>query len=107
MVSDNGWHVVVSPYYMDQTQSKAREIDLVAEKLWPVTDALGHPKDYIAVCYPCPPNNPSPKCPERTMKVVAEQAVRSELLSADYPVTAMFSGIPWDRGTLARSVSRP
>lgn|SRR5512134_728250 len=58
-------------------------------------------------CYPCPRNNPSPKCPERTMKVVAEQAVRSELLSADYPVTAMFSGIPWDRGTLARSVSRP
>jgi len=32
----NGWHVTVSPYYMDQTQNKAREIDLVAEKLWPV-----------------------------------------------------------------------
>jgi hypothetical protein len=47
--SDNGWHVVVSPYYMDQAHSKAREIDLVAEKLWPVTDAFGHPKDDIAV----------------------------------------------------------
>ncbi len=47
--SDNGWHVVVSPYYMDQTQSKAREIDLVAEKRWPVTDGFGHPKSYIAV----------------------------------------------------------
>ncbi len=23
-LSDNGWHVVVSPYYMDQTQNKAR-----------------------------------------------------------------------------------
>ncbi|HYC23251.1 MAG TPA: hypothetical protein VEI94_11130, partial [Candidatus Bathyarchaeia archaeon] len=31
-----GWHVSVSPYSMDQTQNKAREIDLVAEKLWPV-----------------------------------------------------------------------
>ncbi len=37
-----GWHVVVSPYYMDQTQNKAREIDLVAEKAWPVTDMWGH-----------------------------------------------------------------
>jgi len=47
--SGNGWHVVVSPYYMDQTQSKAREIDLVAEMLWPVTDVFGHRKDCIAV----------------------------------------------------------
>jgi hypothetical protein len=30
-----GWRVTVSPYYMDQTQGKAREIDLVAEKIWP------------------------------------------------------------------------
>ena len=29
-----GWKVTVSPYYMDQTQGKAREIDLVAEKVW-------------------------------------------------------------------------
>jgi hypothetical protein len=39
-LTENGWHVVVSPYYMDQTQSKAREIDLVAEKLWPVHDCF-------------------------------------------------------------------
>jgi hypothetical protein len=47
--TDNGWHVVVSPYYMDQSQSKAREIDLLAEKLWPVRDPLGHVKADIAV----------------------------------------------------------
>ena len=45
----NGWHVVVSPYYMDQTQNKAREIDLVAEKVWPTTDSLGKAADVIAV----------------------------------------------------------
>lgn len=33
----DGWHVSVSPYYMDQSQNKAREIDLVAEKFWPVS----------------------------------------------------------------------
>lgn len=31
--ADQGWHVVVSPYYMDQSLSKAREIDLIAEKV--------------------------------------------------------------------------
>ncbi|MES2207285.1 MAG: hypothetical protein V4525_10910 [Pseudomonadota bacterium] len=44
---DNDWHVIVSPYYMDQTQNKAREIDLIAEKLYPVQDifnryTIGH-----------------------------------------------------------------
>jgi hypothetical protein len=34
----DGWHVVISPYYMDETQNKAREIDLIAERLWPVTN---------------------------------------------------------------------
>ena len=48
-LSDNDWHVVVSPYYMDQTQNKAREIDLIAEKLWPVRDMFDHPKDDVAV----------------------------------------------------------
>ncbi|MCF8025807.1 MAG: hypothetical protein K9K82_10010 [Desulfobacteraceae bacterium] len=38
---DDNWHVVVSPYYMDQTQNKAREIDLIAEKLWPINDLSG------------------------------------------------------------------
>lgn len=47
--ADNGWHVVISPYYMDQTQSKTREIDLVAEKLWPVKDLYGYRIDDIAV----------------------------------------------------------
>lgn len=32
----NNWHVTVSPYYLDQTLGKAREIDLIAEKLWPI-----------------------------------------------------------------------
>lgn len=40
-MQSDGWHVTVSPYYMDQTQNKAREIDLVAEKLWPVLDRGG------------------------------------------------------------------
>ena len=47
--ADNGWHVVISPYYMDQTQSKAREIDLVAEKVWPLLDSFGRAVDDIAV----------------------------------------------------------
>lgn len=34
-LTDNEWHVIVSPYYMDQTQIKAREIDLIAERTWP------------------------------------------------------------------------
>lgn len=45
----DGWHVAVSPYYMDQTQNKAREIDLVAEKLWPVTDHWGRSIGDVAV----------------------------------------------------------
>ncbi len=48
-LSDKDWHVVVSPYYMDQTQNKAREIDLIAEKLWPVNDMFGRRKDDVAV----------------------------------------------------------
>lgn len=47
--TEHGWHVVISPYYMDQSQSKAREIDLVAEKLWPVNDLHGYTKDEIAI----------------------------------------------------------
>jgi hypothetical protein len=48
-LSAAGWHVVISPYYMDQTQSKAREIDLIAEKLWPVSDHFGRPVANLAV----------------------------------------------------------
>ena len=47
--TEHGWHVVISPYYMDQSQSKAREIDLVAEKLWPVGDSFGCKKGDIAI----------------------------------------------------------
>ncbi len=47
--STNGWHIVVSPYYMDQAQNKAREIDLVAEKLWPVKDRFKNQMGHIAV----------------------------------------------------------
>ncbi len=32
-LTEQDWHVVVSPYYMDQSQNKAREIDLIAEKV--------------------------------------------------------------------------
>ena len=35
------WHIRVSPYYMDQSQNKAREIDLIAEKRWPMKDDFG------------------------------------------------------------------
>ena len=31
---DKGWCTLVSPYYMDSTTSKPREIDLIAEKYW-------------------------------------------------------------------------
>lgn len=47
--SGNDWHVIVSPYYMDQTQSKAREIDLIAEKLWPINNVFGRKVDNVAV----------------------------------------------------------
>ena len=36
-LKDKGWLVRISPYYLDQTQGKAREIDLIAEKAWSVT----------------------------------------------------------------------
>lgn len=48
-LTGSGWHVVVSPYYMDQTQNKAREIDLVAEKLWPITDIWGTPVGNVVI----------------------------------------------------------
>jgi len=48
-LTDKDWHVVVSPYYMDQSHGKAREIDLVAEKLWPIRDAFGRPESDLAV----------------------------------------------------------
>ena len=44
-----GWHITVSPYYMDQAQNKAREIDLVAEKAWPRTNYWGDYKGELVV----------------------------------------------------------
>ena len=45
----DGWHTTISPYYMDQSQGKAREIDLVAEKAWPIKDAFGRWQDNLVV----------------------------------------------------------
>lgn len=48
-LSGKGWHVIVSPYYMDQTQNKSREIDLIAEKLWPVNDPHGQQEGEVVI----------------------------------------------------------
>lgn len=37
-----GWLTTVSPYYMDESQNKAREIDLICEKAWPITDVFNN-----------------------------------------------------------------
>jgi len=36
----NGWHTLVSPYYMDNASNKPREIDLIAEKSWLYKDGF-------------------------------------------------------------------
>jgi hypothetical protein len=33
-----GWHIQVSPYYMDSSTNKPREIDIIAEKAWSYND---------------------------------------------------------------------
>lgn len=38
---DAGWHTRVSPYYLDESTNRAREIDLVAEKSWLVQGLRG------------------------------------------------------------------
>lgn len=48
-LQENGWHVVISPYYMDQSQSKAREIDLIAEKHWLIEDRFRAPTFVVVV----------------------------------------------------------
>ena len=45
----NGWHTVVSPYYMDQSQAKARELDLVVEKTWPITGTFDQHQGVVVV----------------------------------------------------------
>jgi hypothetical protein len=46
---DDGWHITVSPYYMDQTQNKAREIDLIAEKPWPIRNNFDKVTGYVVL----------------------------------------------------------
>ena len=45
----DGWEIQISPYYLDQTQQKAREIDLVAEKAWPFKTGFGQHEGYVLV----------------------------------------------------------
>ena len=48
-IQSDGWYVSVSPYYLDQTPNKPREIDLVAEKLWPVVDMFNRHTDDVVI----------------------------------------------------------
>jgi hypothetical protein len=34
------WHTLISPYYMDGSTNKAREIDIIAEKMWSYEDTF-------------------------------------------------------------------
>jgi hypothetical protein len=45
----HGWYVVVSPYYMDNSQARAREIDLVVERPWPILDTFGRPTGDLVI----------------------------------------------------------
>lgn len=47
--ASSGWSVTISPYYMDQSQQKARELDLIVEKVWPIEDTFGHWQGDVAV----------------------------------------------------------
>jgi hypothetical protein len=43
---DNGWTTLVSPYYLDGGTGKPREIDLIAEKCWPLGRSFRVREDY-------------------------------------------------------------
>jgi hypothetical protein len=45
----DGWHVTVSPYYLDQVQEKVRELDLVVEKFWPISGAFNQVEGDVVV----------------------------------------------------------
>ena len=47
--ASNGWDITISPYYMDQSQQKARELDLVVEKMWPITGGFGDHVGDVAI----------------------------------------------------------
>lgn len=38
-LKEKGWTTLVSPYYMDDSSNKPREIDLIAEKSWKYHDS--------------------------------------------------------------------
>jgi hypothetical protein len=46
---DNGWTVLISPYYIDPATDKAREVDLIVEKLFYVKDMFGRESKYFRV----------------------------------------------------------
>jgi hypothetical protein len=48
-LASDGWNITVSPYYMDQSQQKARELDLIAEKVWPIKETFGEWAGEVAV----------------------------------------------------------
>lgn len=45
----DGWKTRISPYYMDQSQQKARELDLIVEKVWPIKQTFGEWAGEVAV----------------------------------------------------------
>lgn len=47
--ASDGWSTTISPYYMDQSQQKARELDLIAEKVWPIKGTFGDWLGEVAV----------------------------------------------------------
>jgi len=48
-LQDNGWTVLISPYYNDNISSKPREIDLIAEKAFGVKDMFDKPLGTVNV----------------------------------------------------------
>jgi hypothetical protein len=47
--ASDGWITTISPYYMDQSQQKAREVDLIVEKVWPIKGSFGDWMGQVAV----------------------------------------------------------
>jgi hypothetical protein len=45
----NGWTITISPYYLDQSQGKARELDLIAEKTQQFSNSWGKYQGTIAI----------------------------------------------------------
>jgi hypothetical protein len=45
----NDWDVDCSPYYVDLVKQKPREIDIIAEKKWPVEERLGRNRAFLVI----------------------------------------------------------